>query len=95
LLMMSLEELFSDDMLQDIDEQVEVSVLFKKNQVLPIALKWSNRIYKIKKFNLSHQIFDGNTRIHYFSVSDDCNFFKLAFNTKSLKWNLEQVYTEG
>jgi len=82
-------------MLQTINELVEVVAVFKKNKVLPTLIKWNNRVYKIKNINMSHQIFDGDTRIHYFSVSDDTNFFKLAFNTKNLKWSLEQVYSEG
>ena len=82
-------------MLIEVNEPVEVVAIFRKNKVLLAMIKWNNRIYKIKKVNMAHQIFEGNTRMHYFSVSDQINFFKLAFNTKSLKWTLEQVYHEG
>ncbi len=82
-------------MLEDIDEIVEVITVFKKNGVWPKILKWKGRIYKIKNINMVHQVMDGNSLIHYFSVSDNVNFFKLAFNTKNLQWKLEQVYSEG
>ena len=79
-------------MLETINEIVEVVAVFKKNKALPAILKWNNKKYKIKRIDMVHQTFDGDTRVHYFSVSDNVNFFKLAFNTKNLKWILEQVY---
>ncbi|MEK7651795.1 MAG: hypothetical protein AAB351_01115 [Patescibacteria group bacterium] len=82
-------------MLSEVDELVDVVVVFKKNLVWPKLLKWNGRVYKIKSINMRHQANDGSSLIHYFSVSDDSNFFKLAFNTKSLQWKLEEVYTEG
>ncbi|MHB8871142.1 MAG: hypothetical protein ACYC5G_01635 [Candidatus Doudnabacteria bacterium] len=82
-------------MLSEVDELVDVVVVFKKNLVWPKLLKWNGRVYKIKSINMRHQVNDGFSLIHYFSVSDDTNFFKLAFNTKSLQWKLEEVYTEG
>lgn len=82
-------------MLEDVNEIVEVITVFKKSKAWPRILKWNNRIYKIKNINMVHQVNDGRTLIHYFSVSDNLNFFKLAFNTSNLQWKLEQVYHEG
>ena len=82
-------------MLSDVNEIVEVMTIFKKNLVWPKALKWNGRVYNINKVNMRHQIMEGQTLVHYSSVSDDTNFFKLAFNTKNLQWKLEQVYSEG
>lgn len=82
-------------MLSDVNEIVEVMTIFKKNLVWPKALKWNGRVYNINKVNMRHQTMEGQTLIHYFSVSDSTNFFKLAFNTKNLTWKLEQVYNEG
>ncbi|MDB4940291.1 MAG: hypothetical protein JWO40_716 [Candidatus Doudnabacteria bacterium] len=82
-------------MLSEVNEVVEVMTIFKKNLVWPKALKWNGRVYNINKVNMRHQTLEGQTLIHYFSVSDSANFFKLAFNTKNLQWKLEQVYSEG
>ena len=79
----------------DVDEAVEVIVVFKKQKVLPSFLKWNGRTYKIEKVNLIHQTYEGSTLIHCFSVSDKLHSFKLMFNTKKLSWRLSQVYTEG
>jgi hypothetical protein len=82
-------------MLVKVNEVVEVIAIFRKNKVLPVMLKWNNRTYKITKMDMVHQTFDGNIRMHHFSVSDHINFFKLVLDTKSLKWILEEVYHEG
>ena len=82
-------------MLSDVNETAEVLTVFKRDLVWPKLLRWNGRIYNINKVNMRHQTMDGQTLVHYFSVSDKDNFFKLAFNTKNLQWKLEQVYSEG
>jgi hypothetical protein len=82
-------------MYTDVDEVVEVIVVFKKNKAVPAVLRWGNKDYKIEKVNMVHQIWEGETLLHSFAVSDGSNFFKLLFNTKNLQWKLEQVYSEG
>lgn len=79
----------------EINEQVEVLAVFKKGLVFPKLLRWNGRVYKVEELNMRHQAHDGKALIHYFSVSDKTNNFKLAFNTQSLNWTLEQVYSEG
>jgi hypothetical protein len=82
-------------MFTDVNEVVEVAVVFRKNKAVPVVLKWNGRSYKIENINLIHQEYEGETLVHCFSVSDNANSFKLSFNTKSLQWVLEQVYSEG
>ncbi len=82
-------------MLEEINEPVEVLAVFKKDMVYPNLIRWNNKVYKIKKLNMVHHVLNGDAMIHYFSVSDNFNFFKLAFNSKNLKWTLEQLYNEG
>ncbi len=82
-------------MLSDINEPVEVLAVFKGATVFPKEILWNGRTYKITRVDMRHEVMQGSTLIHYFSVSDSANHFKLAFNTKSLQWRLEQVYSEG
>lgn len=79
-------------MFVNVNEVVDVIVIFKKNKVFPSAINWNKKIYKIEKVNLVHSVNDGRKIIHYFSVSDSVNSFKLAFDSFELKWNLEEVY---
>jgi hypothetical protein len=81
-------------MVAEINESVDVITVFKKNQFYPAILKWKNKVYKIKNVNMVHRSAQGQDLVHYFSVSDDLHFFRLAFNTNNLQWRLEQVYSD-
>lgn len=75
------------------EEGVELLVQFGKNGLIPRSLNMGGRRYQIKKVNLMHSITDGAVRIYFFSVSDDVNFWKLGFNTESLRWWIEDGYS--
>jgi hypothetical protein len=80
---------------EKINEPIEVSVKFSGKKVFPIFFKWQEKTYKIKKLNLVHKKRDGDDKIYYFSVSDDINFFRLAFSTRDMGWVLEELFYEG
>ncbi len=66
-----------------------------KKQVIPLFFKWRGKTYKIEKINLVHKERDGNDKIYYFSVSDNANYFRLAFFTRDLSWRIEELYYDG
>ena len=72
-------------------EPIEVIATFTKNGIFPHIIKWGQSRYKISKVNLVHTIKEGVVRIYFFSVSDGANFWKLGFNTDSLKWWIEDT----
>ena len=82
-------------MFEKIDESVEILVKFNKEVVQPCAMKWQGCVYNIKKVNLVHRDRIGNDMVYYFSVSDEVNFFRLAFFTKDLSWRLKELYYDG
>jgi len=82
-------------MFEKINEPIELLVRFKKDKVLPTYFKWRNKTYWIEKINLVHKERQGNDKVYYFSVSDNANFFRLAFFTRDLSWRLEELYWEG
>ncbi|KKR22002.1 MAG: hypothetical protein UT48_C0001G0015 [Parcubacteria group bacterium GW2011_GWE2_39_37] len=82
-------------MTQKINEPIEVLVKFHKTTIFPSFFKWRNRTYRVEKVNLVHHLRDGENKIYYFSVSDNLNFFRLAFSTNDLSWKMEELYSEG
>ena len=82
-------------MFLDVNERVEMLVVFKLDRVVPMEMKWNKNTYHIQNINMVHQVMDGDTRVYIYSISDSVNSFKVAFNTKSLHWMLEQVYYES
>lgn len=77
-----------------VNEPVEVLVAFRKNRVMPWAMKWNGKKYDIKQVNLVHVTREGNKKIFYFSVSDLLNYFKLRFDAELLEWQLIEIYTD-
>lgn len=97
-------------MFEKIDEKIDVLVKFsspkqdkadKKNNsansfgVSPLYIRWREKLYKIEKVNLIHREGKGDDKVYYFSVSDNANFFRLAFYTGDMSWRLEELYNEG
>ena len=80
---------------EKINEPVEVLVKFSKEKMSPTFFKWREKTYKIEKLNLVHKKNDGNDKVYYFSVSDNVNFFRLAFSTRDMGWVLEELFYEG
>ena len=82
-------------MYETVNEPIEVVVRFGLKAISPFLFRWRNKIYRVKKVNLTHLGKVGEEKWYYFSVSDDANYFKLAFNSATLKWYLDELYLEG
>ena len=72
-------------------EPINVWVFFKGTSIQPYLMFWKNRRIKIDSINLVHTSKEGNAVYYHFSVSAGGNFYRLRFDTKNLKWFLEQV----
>ncbi|HYE22243.1 MAG TPA: hypothetical protein VD998_01490 [Verrucomicrobiae bacterium] len=81
-------------MLEQINDPVEVVTVFKEDRILPVRFFWKGREFLVKKVNLVYHHFEGRVKIYYFAVSDQANYFKLQFNSDSLKWTLLETYVE-
>lgn len=81
-------------MYEKINEQIDVLAEFHNGKIVPNFFRWQNRTYKIEKINLIHSERQGSDKIYYFSVSNDINFFRLAFFTRDLTWQIQELYYE-
>ncbi|MDP3965166.1 MAG: hypothetical protein Q8Q20_05970 [bacterium] len=79
---------------ETVHEPINVFASFVGRKVVPHAFLWGRKRYTIKKLNLVHSERQGRDIVFYFSVSDEANTFKLAFNPMELQWSLEEVYSE-
>ena len=82
-------------MYEEINEPIDVLVGFNKKQVKPIVFRWRNKKYMIDRINLVHSSNEGKSKIYYFSVTDNANYFKLRFNSEELDWKLVELYYSG
>lgn len=76
-----------------IDEAVSVDLLSNhlKGTFYPWVVYWRGRRYTITKVGLHHTEREGRVLIHVFSVTDGTTFFKLRFDTETLRWRLVEV----
>lgn len=82
-------------MYETINEPIDVICVFKKGTLLePKRFRWKEHQYQIRAINLSYRANEGSTACYYFDVSDEANYFKLSFNTRTLQWRLEELYSE-
>jgi len=80
-------------MLEKFSIPVSVSLTFDSTtrKVVPKAIVWNGRIYKIIKIGLHHTYRAGRTLFHVFSVASDTLFFRLVLDTETLHWRLEEI----
>ena len=80
-------------MIQKISAPISVALVYnhKSREVKPCKILWEGRSYVIKKIGLHHTVRQGRTLFHIFSVESESLFFKLALNTESLSWMLEEI----
>jgi hypothetical protein len=76
-----------------VTETIKVLARFDERGLHPAAFEYGGRRYEIKRINFRHSIMAGRTRIYFYSVSDDNNFWKLGFNTETLLWWIEDAYS--
>ncbi len=78
-----------------LNDPIDVMASFKDNRVIPHAIRWNQKDYKIETVNLVHSAREGQKRVFYFSVSDLSNYFKLKLDSESLEWRLVELYADG
>ena len=80
-----------------INEKVSVVVVFDKNMGLasPLKIKWRGRIHNIEKIGYHHLVRQGKKLLHIFSVASKNLFFRLALDTETLHWKLEEIADEN
>ena len=86
---------YNKDMLEKLNDPIQVLAQFNGKKIMPEFFKWRDKTYKIEKLNMVHKERDGNDKIYYFSVTDNANFFRLAFFTRDLSWKIEELWYEG
>jgi hypothetical protein len=82
-------------MLTNINEPIQVEVLFGHGQVRPLSFSWRQNRYPIQKIVFRHQSRQGRTLFSYFSVEVNQLVYELVFNHQDLTWYLIKLYQPG
>ncbi|MCA9308555.1 MAG: hypothetical protein R3B92_03515 [Patescibacteria group bacterium] len=82
-------------MLNKINDQIEVLMDFTYGYPTPIYFTWKNKNINIENLDFYHTSYEGDALYHHFAVSTKTESYKLTFNSKTLVWRLNEVYTDG
>jgi len=84
-------------MRESLDEPVSVIWFYNaaRKHVQLSRMNWNGQHYSLGKIDFWHMTRAGDTLIHHFSIADaeGAAYFKLALNTDSLQWTLEEYMT--
>ena len=78
---------------EKIDEPISVSFLsdYRTHKIVPVRFLWKKRIFQVEEIGLHHTYYQGDVLYHVFSVVCNSAYFRLALNTQTLLWRLEEV----
>jgi len=74
-----------------IEEPVQVGVVFERGVVSPRWFLWNGRRYNVAKVTMRWQTREGDAPILHLGVTDGTNLYELAFNQRTLSWKLASV----
>ncbi len=84
-------------MRESLDEPVSVIWFYnaKSRSFKPHRLNWNGQEYALGKIDFWHKTKQGDLLVHHFSIADILGqaYFKLALNTDTLQWTLEEYMT--
>jgi len=80
---------------QEINQPVEVMVVFEKGRMIPVRFRWNGRVIKIAKLTGWWRTNEGKFRIKHFAVIDqNSQFFQLTYKERTAEWFLSKVWVE-
>jgi hypothetical protein len=82
-------------MYQDIEEPIDVIVIFENGTMKPLRFRWNGRAVKVHRITGTWKADVGQNRIRYFAVLDNAsNFFQLAYDERNSLWILNKIWVE-
>lgn len=82
-------------MYQDMDDPIDVVVLFQGNKMKPSRFRWKDRVYKVSEVTGDWKTDVGAYRIRHFAVVDNSsNFFQLSYDERKTSWVISKIWVE-
>jgi hypothetical protein len=80
---------------QEINQPVEVMVIFEKGRMIPVRFRWNGRVIKVAKLTGWWRSNEGKFRIRHFAVIDqNSQFFQLTYKERTAEWFLNKIWVE-
>ena len=80
---------------QEINQPIEVMVVFEKGRMIPIRFRWNGRVIKIAKVTGWWRTNEGEFRIrHYAVIDENSQFCQLSYKERTMEWFLNKIWVE-
>lgn len=80
---------------EKIDEYVRTAVVFTGDAMQLRSFFWKNRTYLVESINMVHRVREGEDWMYFYAVSSGCSSYRLCFSTRTMKWRLLEIYSDG
>ncbi len=79
-----------------IEEPIEVSAIFGRRRIRPVAFVWRDRKYRISRIVGAHRQRKGQyIEVYYSVISEGPEIYELCFSTDSMGWSLVRIHSQG
>jgi len=80
---------------QEIDQPIDVIVVFQKGRMVPVRFRWNGRVIKIARVTGRWKAREGKSQIRHFAVLDkDSQFCQLSYRERTGEWFLDKIWME-
>jgi hypothetical protein len=80
---------------QEINQPIEVMVVFEKGRMIPVRFRWNGRVIKIAKITGWWRTNEGKFRIRHYAVIDqNSQFCQLSYKERTAEWFLNKIWVE-
>jgi hypothetical protein len=78
---------------QEIDQPIDVIALFQEGKIIPVRLRWNERVIKIVRVTGTWKTSKGRSTIRHFAVVDkDSQFCQLSYRERTSEWFLDKIW---
>ncbi len=76
---------------QNLNEKIEVLVLFKAGKIYPRVFFWKQNKYRVRNITYNWQERRGQEIVNFFSVSTGNDLYQISFNNTALSWRIDKI----
>lgn len=85
----------SGAMYQELNDPVDVLVLFEDGSLKPQRFRWKGRVHRVAQVTGRWKTDKGSAQVRHFALMDEeANFFQLAYDEHSSNWRVTRVWVE-
>lgn len=80
---------------QEINQPIEVVVIFQRGRMVPVRFRWNGRMIKIAKITGWWRTNQGEFRIrHYTVIDENSQFCQLSYKERTAEWFLNKIWVD-